>query len=59
MKEVIQKPNAGLAGILLEGNCVAVDNLDILIIDIPFVTGDVPRRAPITLLFLCLRLTLL
>ena len=56
---MIQKPNAGLAGVLLEGNCVAVYNLDILIIDVSFVTEEIPRRAPITLLFLCLRLTLL
>ena len=37
MIEVIQEPNAGLAGILFEGYRIAVDNLDILIICIALI----------------------
>lgn len=33
MVEVIQEPDAGLAGVLLEGDGVAVDDLDGLVVD--------------------------
>lgn len=57
--EVIQEPDAGLAGVLFEGYSVAVDYLNILVIHVAWMKGEVPRRAPTTLLLRCLRLTLL
>ena len=42
MEEMVQEPNAGLTGVLLEGDGVAVDDFDILIIDIPLMTHCVP-----------------
>jgi hypothetical protein len=59
MVEMVQEPNAGLTGILLEGNGIAVHDLDILIIDVPLIMWGIPSRAPTTLLLRCLRLTLL
>ena len=59
MIEMVQEPDAGLTGIFLERNGVAVDDLDILIIDVALMVRMVPRRAPTTRLLRCLRLTLL
>ena len=57
--QVIQKPDAWLTGIFLEGNRVAIDDLYMLIMCIALIFVGIPRRAPTTRLFLCLRLTLL
>lgn len=59
MEEVVEEPDARLAGILLEWNGIAVHNLDIAIVHRACVSKDLPRSAPMTRLFRCLTLTLL
>jgi hypothetical protein len=54
---VVQKPDAGLAGVLLERNGVAIDDFHGLVVDGALVRGGVPSRAPTTRLLRCLRLT--
>jgi hypothetical protein len=58
--EVVEEPDAGLAGVFLEGDGVAVDDFHLLVVDGSCVDGGVPSSAPMTRLFRCLEgLTLL
>jgi hypothetical protein len=57
MIEMIKEPYTGLTGIFFKGNCVAIDDLYCFIIDGAWLSVKVPKSAPTTRLFLCLRLT--
>lgn len=59
MEEMIEEPDARLAGIFLEGNGIAVHDFYIVVIDGSYLSKQVPKSAPMTRLFLCLILTLL
>ena len=59
MEEMIEEPDARLAGIFLEGNSIADDDFYIIVIDVSYVSWWIPKSAPMTRLFLCLILTLL
>lgn len=59
MEEVIEEPDAGLAGVLLEGNGITVHDFYVVVIDGAYLNECVPKSAPMTRLFLCLMLTLL
>lgn len=37
MEEMIQEPDTWLTGILLERNCIAIDNLNFFIIDLTYI----------------------